>query len=175
MKTIARGFTIIELMIGLVVISILAFVGLPEFSIMMANTKVRTAAEAITNGLQTARGEAVQRNGTVQFILGAQSSYTVVVVSTGEVLRSRPASEGSSSAAVAVTPPTTSTVTFNSFGRVVANPDGTASLTQVDVTSNTNVNVASKTRSMRVIVANTVRMCDPQVAVKVAVDPRSCI
>jgi type IV fimbrial biogenesis protein FimT len=176
MKNNVRGFTLIEVMIGLVVIGVLAFVGLPEFTIMMANIKIRTASEAILNGMQTARGEAVQRNGTVQFVLGNQSAYQVIFVdSTGvpTVIRSRSENEGSSTANVVVTPGGATQVTFNSFGRVAANGDGSASIQRVDVNSTTSVDAS--TRHMTVLVSNSVRMCDPQLTVTVATDPRSCL
>jgi type IV fimbrial biogenesis protein FimT len=163
-----RGFTLIELMIGLAIVGILVFVGLPEFSIMMANIQIRAAAEAMTNGMQTARGEAVQRNGSVQFVLGTQSGYQVIEVSTGTVIRNRSQNEGSRTAAVAVTPAGATQVTFSSLGQIVTNPDGSAPIQQVDVTSGS---VPVNTRPMRVIVANNVRMCDPAVA---AGDTRAC-
>jgi type IV fimbrial biogenesis protein FimT len=163
-------------MIGLVVVGILAFVGLPEFSIMMANIKIRTASEAILNGMQTARGEAVQRNGTAKFVLGNQSAYQVIFVdSVGAetVVRARSEKEGSSTANIVVTPNGATEVTFNSFGRVTVNADGTAPIQRIDVNSNTAVDAS--TRHMTILVANTARMCDPQVTVTVATDPRSCL
>jgi type IV fimbrial biogenesis protein FimT len=168
-----RGFTLIEIMIGLVVIGILAFIGLPEFSVMMANTQVRTAAEAITNGLQTARGEAVQRNGLVTFVMGAGSGYQVIAVSTGEIVRNRSGNEGSSTAAITITPAGATEVTFDNFGRVTTNPDATATLQKVDITSGVKAAIAAQTRAMRVEVGTNVRMCDPAVAT--AGDPRKCL
>src|SRR5476649_14218 len=126
-----RGFTLIELMIGLAVIGILVFVGLPEFTIMMANIQIRAAAEALTNGMQTARGEAVQRNSTVLFTLGNQSGYQVTYTdSLGNitVIRSRSENESSRTAAITVKPAGATEVAFNSFGRIVSNPDATASI-----------------------------------------------
>ena len=165
-----RGFTLIEVMIALVVVGILSFIGLPEFTLMMANTQVRTAAEAITNGVQTARNEAVQRNGPVRFVLGNQSAYQVIVVSTGEVVRNRSANEGSSKALVTASPAGATEVTFNSFGQVTTNPDATATLQKILVTS---ASVPVGTRTMQIELGSNVRMCDPQVAT--AGDPRKCL
>ena len=171
--TAMRGFTLIEIMIGLVVIGILSFIGLPEFSLMMANTQVRTAAEAITNGLQTARGEAIQRNGLVTFVMGVGSGYQVIAVSTGEVVRNRSGKEGASTATITITPAGATEVTFDNFGRVTTNPDATAALQKIDVTAGTNAAIAAQARAMRVEIGTNVRMCDAQVTI--AGDPRSCL
>ncbi len=166
-----RGFTIVELMIGLVVIGVLAFIGLPEFRNMLANTQIRTAGEAITNGLQTARGEAVQRNATIVFALGSQSAYQVIVAGTGEVLRNRSAQEGSRAAVIAVTPAGATQVAFGSLGRVVTNPDATPSIQKIDLS--TAAVATTESRPLRVEVSNNVRMCDPHVLT--AGDPRLCL
>jgi type IV fimbrial biogenesis protein FimT len=169
-KAAMRGFTLIEIMIALVVVGILSFIGLPEFTLMMANTQVRTAAEAIVNGAQTARNEAVQRNGSVQFVLGNRSAYQVIVVSTGEVVRNRSENEGSSKAVVTVTPAGATEVTFNSFGRVTSNLDASATVQKILVSSSS---VPVGTRTMQIEVGSNVRMCDPQV--NIAGDPRLCL
>jgi type IV fimbrial biogenesis protein FimT len=134
--------------------------------------QIRAAAESMTNGLQTARGEAVHRNANVTFVLGNQSGYQVIYVDSSgvqTVVRTRSENEGSRTAAVAVSPAAATQVTFNGFGRVAANADGTASITQLDVTS---ASVPANSSPMRVVVANDVRMCDPAVA---AGDTRACL
>jgi len=64
-----RGFTIIELMVGLVLLGILLTLALPSFMTMAHNSRLRNSAESIVTGLQTARAQALQRNGTVEFLL----------------------------------------------------------------------------------------------------------
>lgn len=63
------GFTLIELMFAIAIVGILLAVGLPEASKWTQNTKIRTASESISHGLQLARGEAVRRNTPVEFVL----------------------------------------------------------------------------------------------------------
>lgn len=65
----ARGATLVELMIGLAVLSLLVAIGVPAFQTMMKNYQIRTAAESLISGLQTARNEAVRRNTSVRFQL----------------------------------------------------------------------------------------------------------
>ncbi|MGH8743100.1 MAG: GspH/FimT family pseudopilin [Burkholderiales bacterium] len=64
-----HGFTLIELMITVTVIGVLLVAGYPEMSTWLQNTKIRSYAETISNGIQLARAEAVRRNTQVQFVL----------------------------------------------------------------------------------------------------------
>ena len=166
-----HGMTLIEIMITLAIAGILMMIGMPSFNTWLANSQVRTGAEGINNGLQLARGESVKRNGNVTFVLGNRTGWTVTVVSTGEVVQTRPEDEGSKDATVAVTPAGATTVTFNGYGRVTSNADASAAITQIDVGSATLA--ASATRILRIVLGSggNVRMCDPQLA---AGDPRAC-
>jgi type IV fimbrial biogenesis protein FimT len=65
----SRGFTIIELMIALTLFSVLAVLAVPAFTDMLQNQKIRSKAESITAGLQTARQEALRLNQPVTFAL----------------------------------------------------------------------------------------------------------
>ena len=61
MKPTARGFSLIELIVVLAVLAILLAAGASNFSVWMTNSRIRTTAESIQNGLQMARAEAVRR------------------------------------------------------------------------------------------------------------------
>lgn len=63
------GFTLVELLIGIVIVGVLFVMGAPAFSGWMQNSRIRTTAEAIQNGLQLARAEAVRRNTQLRFQL----------------------------------------------------------------------------------------------------------
>jgi type IV fimbrial biogenesis protein FimT len=64
-----RGVTLIELMIGMVIISSLLLVGMPSFTNWIQDLQVRGAAESIQSGLLLARSEAIRRNRPVQLTL----------------------------------------------------------------------------------------------------------
>lgn len=63
------GLSLIELLIGVTVMGILLVMGLPSFKNWIQNTQIRTSTEAIQNGLELARAEAVRRNTQVRFQL----------------------------------------------------------------------------------------------------------
>jgi type IV fimbrial biogenesis protein FimT len=168
-----RGFTLIEMLITVAVLAILASLAAPAFGIMLANAQIRTASQALVDGLQLARTEAIRRNARVIFTLGAQSAWAVTVESDGSSIQSRPAGEGSSSVTLAVTPTGATEATFDGLGRLQPNTDGTSSITQLDADVPTSVVPAGRSHPLRVTVAGggAVRLCDPHVA---AGDARAC-
>ncbi len=54
------GISLIEVMVAVAIIGVLMALGMPAYSTWIQNTQIRTAAEAILNGLQTARNEAIR-------------------------------------------------------------------------------------------------------------------
>jgi type IV fimbrial biogenesis protein FimT len=62
-----RGFSLVELIVGMAILGVLLAIAMPAFSNWLRNARVRTAAESVQNGLQLARAEAVRRNTTVAF------------------------------------------------------------------------------------------------------------
>lgn len=65
----ARGFTLIELMVGLTIMAFLLMSGVPSISEWVRNSQIRSTAESILTGLHQARGEAVKRNESIRFQL----------------------------------------------------------------------------------------------------------
>ena len=74
-RAMSAGFTLTELMIGIVVLGVLTAAGMPSFQKMIRNQEIRSAAEAVANGIGRARAEAVSRNARVQFTLSSDTSW----------------------------------------------------------------------------------------------------
>src|SRR3970282_2884896 len=100
----ATGFTLIELMVTIAVLAIMLFIALPNSAVWMQNTQIRTAGEAVLNGMQLARAEAIRRNTAVQLQMDVSSGWTARVLGTGEVIQSRLAGEGAAGALVTLAP-----------------------------------------------------------------------
>ena len=179
------GFTLVELIITVVILGILLGIAVPNFIAMIMNMQIKTATEALNNGLQLARAEAVRRNNNVRFVFGTSSGWTVgcetVVADTNAdgvddcpaVIQSRSSGEGSSSATVAVTPAGAATVTFNGLGRVTANSDASSSITQIDVDVSSDRLSSNQSRDLRLLISGgSIRMCDPNIST--VGNPRKC-
>lgn len=165
-RSIQRGFTLIELVIVLVLAAVLVTLAVPSFQIMLANAQIRTATQALYDGLQLARVEAIRRNERVIFTLGTGSDWTVTVETGPVVLQTRSSSEGTRQATVAVTPGGATRVTFDSLGRVVANTGGSATIRTLDVDVPTSLIAAADSKEQRVTITTggAVRTCDPNAA-----------
>lgn len=185
------GVSLVELMVAIIIVSLLFALAVPSYSGWIQNQQIRNAAESILNGIQIARSEAVKSNRQARLALCGlpSSSWEVLAASAtapapsaslacgagsnavaGEIrVQERTGQEGSRLAQLTVTPNGATTVTFNSTGRVVANADGSAAITQIDVSTPTG------DRPMRITlgVAGNARMCDPS-PLLAASDPRHC-
>ena len=169
----SSGFGLIELMVAVAILGIVLTFALPSYRAWIQNTKVRTVAESIQNGVQKARSEALMRNTPVQFTLGANSAWTVQCVNAatcpdlaGGVVETRSSEEGdTSTVTITPTPGGATDVVFTNLGiksTTVANQ-----LTQVDVA------VANADRNLTITIGagGNVRVCDPNAGTS---DPRRC-
>jgi len=193
-----RGFTLVELMIGLAVFALLLALGMPSISEMLQNLKLRGTAESILSGLQIARAEALKRNQTVAFILTstdptAASVGTYASTAAGpnwavqattdaglEFVQGRSAAEGSGQSAgatpqfaIGATPADFSgTVSFDGLG-------GTAlpSIVTINVSrpAGTCMSDGGNVRCLNIVVTpnGSIKMCDPSVPA-VGNDTRAC-
>ena len=186
------GMSLIELMIGIVVLGILLALGAPTFFRWTQSSQIRNAAEGIHNGLMLARAEAVRRNTTVRFQFVTTTTGACALSDTGanwvvsldspagacdaapsdnvapRIVQVRSAAEGSRNAAVNAGG--VSEITFNGTGQATGGAPAA-----INVTNPTGGACApgGPMRCMRVTVATggQIRMCDPA---RAADDPQGC-
>lgn len=171
-----RGFTLVELMVVVAVLAALMSIGAPSFMEWIQNSRIRSAAESLQNGLQIARAEAVRRNTNVEFVLQGTKGAWTVRLQQGATFVQGSSAEGGANVTVASTPAGATTLTYNGMGRVsTGNADGSAPITQLAVDLPAAVLPAAKTRDLRVTVGigGEIRMCDPDAGLP-ADDPRRC-
>lgn len=159
----AKGFSLIELMVTLAIMAILVAIAAPSFTTMLANAQIKTGTQSVNDGLILARVESMRRNSRVMFALGTQTGWTVTNESDNAVVQASPTPEGAKSVSVSMTPINATKVTFDGRGHVVTNTDGTASLTQVDVTVPTSLLSASLAKNLRVNISSggSIQLCNP--------------
>jgi len=185
-----RGFTLVELLVGIALVAALMFIAVPNFGAWLQNTQIRAATDAFLGGLQLARAEAVRRNVTVQFQLmstldsscalstsgpnwvvslnsavgncGAPPTADLPVPTAPGIVQTRSSNDGSRNAVILST---ASTISFNGLGRPL--PVGGAPATlQIDISNPAGGACAPSgpMRCMRVLVTTNgqVRSCDPR-------------
>lgn len=173
-----RGVTLIELMLALVVLAVLLTLGVPSFQAWLQNTQIRTATDALMNGIQTARTEAVRRNRIVFFALESGTNWSVVCMrcdnNANVILQRREGDEGSQTARI--DSGGRSMVSFSPIGAPMStNPeDGSLPITTMDITSAVTADALAQ-RPLRIVISpsGAVRMCDPNPSLP-AGDPRRC-
>ncbi len=180
------GFSLIELMVTLAIVAILVVLGAPSYGQWISNTRIRTAAEALQNGLRLARNEASQRGTNVRFELtsAGTSDWSIcqlasAAAATATCGAATPiqsfASKGGAgnvvvyastsvatlttlSTAITTAVTANSGVTFNALGRPAGY--GTAPIVRMD--ANTTA-TGGRRQVVTVSSGGTVRMCDPQI------------
>ena len=171
-----KGFTLIEVMVVLVILGLLLTQAMPSFTAWMANLQIRNSAEAILNGLQLARAQAVRSNVNTQLVL--TSSDPVIgnvnsavaslsganwiirnfqptgTYSSADFVQGRSGKEGSRQALIVADQ---SSFIFTPLGRLLNPPAATVNINISNGASYTNK------RPMRILVSpgGQVLMCDP--------------
>lgn len=70
----ARGFTLIEMMVALVILSFLLAVGVPTMRGWLLSTRAASAAEFYAEGMRMARSEALKRNAMSRLTLSTNAT-----------------------------------------------------------------------------------------------------
>lgn len=172
-----RGFTLIELMIALAIFAFLLMLAGPMYAQFLANSQTRNAAEAMLNGVQKAQAIAVHGNTLARLLVDPTTGtggWQVLQIIDGVESATQVYSvqDGAPKTGVTTVPADARQVTFDAFGRVVANTDASATLTCIKVTH------PSGTRNLNVAITNPglgsnkgTKLCDPAVA---ATEPQAC-
>jgi type IV fimbrial biogenesis protein FimT len=167
-----RGFSLIELFIGLALFAILLVMVGPIFNQRLGDAQIKNAAEAMLDGVRLTQSVALKNNLPAVFTLNPATGWTVTVddpekPGTPLFTRTYALADGAPLAAVQPPIPVGATqVTFDGLGRLLAkNADGSDPIQQLDIVHSK----VSGTRPLRVLITGTASgvgtlLCDPQVA-----------
>lgn len=171
-----RGFTLVELLIGLAILAILMLLALPTFRDFMGNTRIRNTADSLANGIRQAQVEAIKRNRNVTFEVDAVNGWTIRDPDPvlGGMVEAEPFGDTSGQVLVDPNPPGTFKLTYTALGQYVTptNPDdGTNVMTSIRVTAP----AMAAPHDLRVVADPAwgvgVRVCDKRFG---AADPVGC-
>lgn len=195
-----RGFSLIELLVTITVLALILSVAMPTLGTWMDNTRIRNTAEALQNGLQTARSEAVRRNQSISFYLVSLTNPAVMdnncalSAASGAWVVSvdSPATKCGSAPSTTVAPKIVEARTGNDAGGKVkvsglladgstaaytVTFNGFGRVTNADPLARIDIkgpddSVTYRKLRLEITAAGAVRMCDPKVSD--ANDPRKC-
>jgi type IV fimbrial biogenesis protein FimT len=192
-KRYMAGFTLIELAVGLAIVSILLVLGMPTFNALLDSSRLKSAASGFSSGIQLARAQAISSNQQVNFIpalSGSDLSAGWSIWNTGgaQAIESKSAQESSGQMVLVAALDSTraavdvQSITFNGLGGavfrdsagapVVINPVIFAFSSRSGACYLSNGTGGSiRCLDVRVTPAGQIRLCDPQVA---AGDSRQC-
>jgi len=201
LKRRQAGVSLIELMIGLLIVGFLLMLGVPAFNTFLQNTQIRNAAETTLSGLALARAEAVRRNAAVRFQLVsdltasctisdaalANSNNVSWVVSLADpeglcnvepsevdaprIVQKKDAREGTRN--ILVSTLGAPVITFTGLGRVTG-----AAMTRINFSNPAgvceHVDASGQMRCLAILITSggAAKLCDP--AVGDNTDPRHC-
>lgn len=157
------GFTTVELLVAAAILGILVAIGVPALSSFMTNGQIRTVGESLTNALTLARAEAARLNTQVALQFDG-TTWSVYRVDNGSALFAGTGREGGQPGLqVAVTPSSSTTITFDAFGRrATQNADGSAPITQLDIRTSSTRNAGSiHPLRIQLLASGLSRLCDP--------------
>lgn len=164
-----RGFSLLELVVAMTIMGVLLARGIPTATGWVQNSQIRTAAEAVQNGLQVARQQAIQLNTKVKFALTG-SDWAITVVNSATAIQSRVNIVDTPNASVSGSQ---TEIVFNGLGRVSPAPTGPIFFNVTNPKGGDCAASGSGMRCMNVTVQSggQIRMCDPKLPLA---DPQSC-
>jgi type IV fimbrial biogenesis protein FimT len=169
--TRSRGFSLVELMVTVAVLAVVLAVGVPSLRTFVENGRIRAAGESWQYGLTLARSEAVRLNMPVAFVVG-DDGWRVQRTSDDTVLHRASSKDSTRGLDFVVDPEGSNSVTYDSFGRVTANRDGSDPIDQVDIAAaNPPDSGAYRPLRLQLLSGGVVRLCDPAADTD---DPRAC-
>lgn len=165
-----RGFSLVELMVTVAVLAIVLAVGVPSMRTFVENGRIRAAGESWQYGLTLARAEAVRLNLPVAFVAD-DAGWQVQRATDDTVLHRASGKDSTKGLDLQVDPEDATTVTYDTFGRVTTNRDGSDPIDLVDIGAKRPPGAGYRPLRLQLLSGGLVRLCDPAADED---DPRKC-
>jgi len=194
MRRVARGFTLIELAVTMTLFALLIAAGLPSFMAWIGNSKVRTVAQSLQDGVRRAQSEAVRLNQAVVLSLtNSTPALNAPAAANGQnwsiqsiaQFEDHPATFIAGGALadlasnVSINSNGITALCFNSNGRLMTGTPASTGVTNATCSVGTqqfDLTQSSADRPLRVLIAigGQIRLCDPNRPTLSSTSPDGC-
>lgn len=170
MKKANSGITLLELIIGFVIVGIIMTLAASSLVDYFRNSKVRNLADELQADLQNAKYEAIKRNGTVNLTITGTRWITTAIDNTGQTqLSERTALSDENNLTIQ---PANLSISFNSQGRLT----GSGGNITVAIRPQNSLECRQNRGNIRCLQINIqtsgqLKLCDPALD---SSDPRGC-
>jgi type IV fimbrial biogenesis protein FimT len=194
----ARGFTLVELLVGITLLAVLLGLGAPAMSTYLQNSKLASAAASYFNGLQVARTEAIRRNVRTEFVLTdtpvstADLANALTPVATGKnwvvraasgaaagtfeaAIDAKDGAEGSGGPGTAIQVSTSASgvIAFNGFGATADQAPYSIEITNPAAGACVEMGGPIRCRRINISPGGQIHACDPAASAVIG-DNRAC-
>lgn len=170
MKT-SNGFSLIELVVGLIIVSILLVITTASMTEYVRNNQIRSLADELQTSLQQTKHEAIKRNARVNLLLtGTGWSIQVPAIDNQPAVTLLQKAVLNMQTDIAINP-ATATIGFNSQGRLSGGGNFSAEITGKSISDCQAQGGKIRCLRLQVSSAGQIKLCDPSLS---GSDPRSC-
>lgn len=182
-----EGFTLIELMIVVAILSICFAIALPELRSVLNNSQIRSYADELLAGLQLARAEAIRSNAPVTITLAGNANNNAGWVITDNAvppitIDQRSLNEGTSLVNLVVQQPVPAAdpmvMTFNGLGQMIVPAAQPVQILVRSAVAGSCITDApagpNRCLNLRIAIGGRIQLCDPNPALSMN-NPQRCI
>jgi type IV fimbrial biogenesis protein FimT len=167
-----KGLTVIELLIGIAIISLTLTMTIPSLTTYIQNNRIRSLADELQASLATTKYEAIKRNSRISLVLSG-TGWTIQVPTSTETVATTLLKKAAVNSQQNITIfASSNNISFNSQGRLSAGSDAiTADIGPLDKAKCLAQGGTNRCLRLQISPAGQIKLCDPQLP---SADPRSC-
>lgn len=153
-----KGFSLLDIMVSIFIFIVLVVISTVSFNSWLTGVKVNTVIDGIDIGITQARAEAIKRNEFVNFQINEDTSWNIIIENSGDIINQKMASEENDNVKAITAPENSNMVTFDGYGVLVENTDGSPSINNIDA----KFAVLNKEKVLRLQIEGTANtICNP--------------
>lgn len=156
-----KGFSLIELMVSLSIMSFILVLASPSFVAWIANLKSKNVTESVQYAILQTKTEAMKTNSRVRVEIQNDTSWQIIRESDGAIINGKVSGEAQNTLQINTEPNNANSITFNGLGNVVENSDGSDTVNNIRIVNSLDYN-SKKNFRITVLNSGMVEVCDEE-------------